>query len=57
MPAADKVEVIGRSTIGPDGTEPASGLAVSHVQPHLAASSALLLTMDLSENQPNSTGA
>jgi len=56
MPAADKVEVIGRSTIGPDGTEPASGLAVSQ-EAHLAASSALLLTMDLSENQPNSTGA
>ena len=39
MPAADKVEVIGRSTIGPDGTEPASGLSVSQ-EAHLAASSA-----------------
>ena len=49
----DVVEGIG----GDETVITASGLAVSHVQPHLAASSALLLTMDLSENQPNSTGA
>ena len=46
MPEAGKVEDIGRSTIGPDGTEPASGLATSQ-EAHLAASSALFLTMDL----------
>jgi len=32
MPAADQVEDIGRSIIGRDGTEPASGLAVSQEQ-------------------------